>query len=56
MLPVNPRFGGCLKLTDDLYRIRVGSWRVFYRIDDRRRTVTVTAVERRNERTYRGRF
>ena len=52
-LPANLRPRGCPKLRDDLYRIRVGNWRVLYRIDERRRTVTITAVERRNERTYR---
>ena len=50
---VNPLPRGCLKLRDDLFRIRVGNWRVFYLIDARRRTVTITAVQRRNERTYR---
>lgn len=52
-LPANPRPRHCLKLRDNLYRIRVGNWRVFYRIDARRRTLSITAVQRRNERTYR---
>ncbi|MYJ93251.1 MAG: hypothetical protein F4038_09450, partial [Chloroflexi bacterium] len=49
----DPRPRHSLKLRDDLYRIRVGNWRVFYRLDTRGRTVTITAVRRRNERTYR---
>ena len=54
-LLVNPLPRGCLKLRDNLFRIRVGNWRVFYRIDNMRRTITFTAVQRRNERTYRDR-
>jgi len=39
----NPRPQGCLKLTGfkDRWRIRVGEWRVVYRIEDGRLVVTV---------------
>jgi mRNA-degrading endonuclease RelE of RelBE toxin-antitoxin system len=38
----------------DLWRIRVGRYRVVYAIDDEARLVTVAHVVGRNEGTYRG--
>jgi mRNA-degrading endonuclease RelE of RelBE toxin-antitoxin system len=35
------------------WRIRVGNWRVIYTIDDEERLVTIVAVKRRREDTYR---
>jgi len=49
----NPRPYGCEKLMDDIYRIRVGSYRVIYRVEDADRTVDIGKVDRRKERTYR---
>ncbi len=44
---------GCKKLLESLYRIRVGDFRIVYWIDDKNRTIVITKVERRRERTYR---
>jgi mRNA interferase RelE/StbE len=35
----DPRPPGCRKLLDDIYRIRVGAYRVIYKIDDEREVV-----------------
>ncbi len=42
-LAENPRPAGCKKLAgyDDLYRLRVGDWRIVYIIEDRRLLVVV---------------
>ena len=50
-LPRNPRPAGAVKLEGalDLWRIRVGEWRVVYRISDRERLVDITAVRHRRE-------
>ena len=52
-LAENPRPYGCEKLMDDIYRIRVGPYRVIYRVEDAARTVDIGKVDRRKERTYR---
>lgn len=46
-----PRPHGCTKLsgTDDSYRIRVGSFRIVYVIDDELHIVSVTRVAHRKE-------
>ena len=49
----NPRPPGCRQLLDDIYRIRVGPYRVIYKIDDQREQVVVGKVARRREDTYR---
>lgn len=45
-LEENPRPPGCRKLTEhnDTYRIRVGDWRIIYRIRDDRLIVLVIEV------------
>lgn len=48
-----PRPPGVRKLKDDLYRIRVGAYRVIYWLDDTERLIVITRVARRDERTYR---
>ena len=48
----NPRPPGCRQLLDDIYRIRVGPYRVIYKIDDQREEVVVGKVARRREDTY----
>ena len=47
----NPRPGGCKKLKGhkDLWRIRIGDYRVICAIDDAARTVTVTHVAHQRE-------
>lgn len=47
----NPRPAGCRKLegAEDLWRIRIGDYRVIYSIDDARRHVDVSAVRHRSE-------
>ena len=46
-----PRPAGATKLEGaaDLWRIRVGEWRVVYRIADRERLVDIVAVRHRRE-------
>jgi len=47
----NPRPMGVEKLTgpDNLYRVRVGDWRIVYAIQDRRLVVLVVKVAHRRE-------
>ena len=47
----NPRPDGCTKLTaeDNLWRIRIGSYRVIYEIRDRELVVLVVKVAHRRE-------
>jgi mRNA interferase RelE/StbE len=47
----NPRPVGSRKLQGEknLWRIRVGEYRVIYSVDDRRRLVDITAVRHRSE-------
>jgi mRNA interferase RelE/StbE len=42
----DPRPPGCRKLLDDIYRIRVGAYRVTYKIDYERKEVMVGEVAR----------
>jgi mRNA interferase RelE/StbE len=47
-----PRPAGSRKLVNvspETWRVRVGDWRVFYRIDDHAHVVTVTNVTHRRE-------
>ncbi|HXO19890.1 MAG TPA: type II toxin-antitoxin system RelE/ParE family toxin [Thermoanaerobaculia bacterium] len=46
-----PRPEGCRKLHGEknLWRIRIGDYRVIYDIDDRERTIDVTAVRHRRD-------
>jgi len=49
-----PRPPGCLKLQGlQGWRIRVGNWRIIYRINDADAIITIVAVKRRREDTYR---
>lgn len=47
----NPRPPGCKKLKgyNDVWRIRVGDWRVVYIIDDHRKLASVTRIAHRRE-------
>jgi mRNA interferase RelE/StbE len=51
----NPRPNGSIKLAanEDLYRIRVGDYRIVYSIDDTSHRVDITIVAHRKE-SYRG--
>lgn len=48
-LALDPRPPGCLKLTgyDNLWRIRIGDWRIIYAIHDDQLIVVVVEVEPR---------
>ena len=50
-LAENPRPPGCKKLRGykDLWRIRVGDWRVLYVLDDAIKRVSITRVAHRRE-------
>jgi mRNA interferase RelE/StbE len=50
-LSQKPRPAGCKKLKGhkDLWRIRVGDWRVLYIIDDTAKPVSVTRIAHRRE-------
>ena len=52
-LAKTPRPSGTVKLADDLYRIRVGPWRVIYLVDDDSRRIAISRVKRREKDTYR---
>jgi mRNA interferase RelE/StbE len=47
----NPRPSGCRKLEggDNLWRIRIGDWRVVYSVDDARSLVEVSVIRHRRE-------
>ncbi len=51
LLGSNPRPAGCKKLegADDLWRIRIGDYRVVYAVDDSRRIVDISAVRHRSD-------
>ena len=50
-LVTDPRPSGVVKLegATDLWRIRIGQWRVVYRISDRERLVDIIAVRHRGD-------
>ena len=45
----NPRPSGCVKMAgfENLYRVRVGDWRIVYTIDDDRLLILIIEVEAR---------
>ncbi len=47
----NPRPAGCSRVHGEpgLWRIRIGDWRVVYRVNDERRLVDVVVVRHRRE-------
>ena len=57
-LALEPRPSGCKKLVgkqlDNLYRIRIGDWRILYAIEDDRLVVIILDVVRRDQ-AYRAR-
>ena len=48
----NPRPFGIQKLAGNVFRIRVGHYRVIYVIDDVTHIVVITNVKKRSESTY----
>jgi len=50
----DPRPGGIKQLAPDVYRLRVGRYRVVYKVFDDDRVVLVGRVTRRSGTTYRG--
>lgn len=50
----NPRDFGAIKLSPPLegYRVRSGSYRIFFEIDDEKQVVTVRGIARRTSTTY----
>jgi mRNA interferase RelE/StbE len=50
-LPADPRPRGCKKLrgSTDLWRVRVGDYRIIYHIDDRARLIEVRAIRDRKD-------
>jgi mRNA interferase RelE/StbE len=50
-LAQDPRPAGCAKLegATDLWRVRVGYYRIIYAVDDRARTVDVSVVRHRRD-------
>lgn len=52
-LSTNPRPRKTRKLDNSIFRIRVGSWRVIYVVDDGNKKIIISRVKRRNEKTYR---
>lgn len=49
-----PRPSGAVQLRPAPYRIRVGSYRVVYRINDEERWIELGRIDSRGESTYRG--
>lgn len=51
-LKVNPRLPGTEHLTDNLYRIRSGDYRIIYAVFDIEEIVVIGKIARRNKSTY----
>lgn len=52
-LAVEPRPSGSVRLEDDIFRVRVGRYRVIYKVDDNERRIDIGGIRRRTESTYR---
>jgi len=53
-LKENPRPHGIVQLESNVYRLRVGDYRVIYKVFDEEKLVLIGRVVRRSEKTYRG--
>lgn len=49
----DPKPKGCEKLYDEIYRVRVGDFRIIYLVDEINKRIEVGGIRRRTERTYR---
>ena len=51
VLSISPRPAGVIKIegAEDLWRLRVGDWRVIYRISDREKLVDIIAIRHRKD-------
>ncbi len=49
----DPKPRGCEKLYYDIYRIRVGDFRIIYLINEANKRIEIGGIRRRSERTYR---
>lgn len=52
-LRFEPRPHGCQHLQDELFRIRIGEYRIIYAVFDEEVVVVVCKATRRTEKTYR---
>ena len=52
-LAETPRPAGAVQVDGNIFRLRVGRFRVLYQIDDEMRRVDIGGIRRRSERTYR---
>ena len=43
---------GCEKLYDEIYRVRVGDFRIIYLVDQQNKRIEVGGIRRRSEGTY----
>jgi mRNA interferase RelE/StbE len=53
-LAINPRPQGSKKLSDQIYRVRVGDIRIIYLIDEDNQRIEVGGIQRRSKSTYKG--
>jgi mRNA interferase RelE/StbE len=53
-LAENPRPAGIQQLSPGVYRLRIGRYRVIYKVLDDEQLVLIGRVARRSEATYRG--
>jgi len=51
-LKENPRPHGIVQLETNVYRLRIGEYRVIYKVFDRKQLVIIGRVARRSEKTY----
>lgn len=47
-----PRGRGRKKLGEDIYRVRIGRFRIIYHVDDEQQLIRIGKVDRRREDTY----
>jgi mRNA interferase RelE/StbE len=52
-LAENPRPQGIVQLESNVYRLRIGDYRVIYQVFDEEQLVIIGRVARRSEKTYR---
>ncbi|MDA1128978.1 MAG: type II toxin-antitoxin system RelE/ParE family toxin [Chloroflexi bacterium] len=52
-LAETPRPASAVRVDENIFRLRVGRFRVLYQIDDELRRVDIGGIRRRSERTYR---